>query len=150
MKIVQQDVDKLHKTAGDSLEKLLGASSNNNAQGKTGVSKKTEDAKELKRYQDALSYLSQSARIPESTQSMETAMSKLPKIAFAEKIRAEYQEKTSNDLDFLVPECPQLRILVIGKVEAGKSTLCARLLGLSDEAVSRRCSFMLLSMISDF
>jgi len=133
MKIVQEDVDKLHQAASSSEDRLLSDVTSNENPGKEHVSEETE---ELSRYQVALSYLSQSARMPENTATSETQVAKIPKIPFAESIKAEYHEKVSNESNFLVPECPRLRILVMGKLEAGKSTLCARLLGLSDEAVS--------------
>jgi ABC-type transport system involved in cytochrome bd biosynthesis fused ATPase/permease subunit len=136
MKIVQQDIEKLHKTAGDSVEKLLSSSNNKASPSDSGSAEQAEDSEELQRYQAALSYLSESARLPETAQSSENAVTKLPKIPFAEKIRAEYQEKVAKDLEFLVPECPKLKILVIGRVGAGKSTLCGKLLGLSDHTVS--------------
>jgi ABC-type multidrug transport system fused ATPase/permease subunit len=135
MKMVREDVEKLHQTAGGSLDELSKRPKTKTVTREAGTTKDSDSAEELKQYRDTLSYLSQSARMPETPDNSTPQVANLIRNLEAEKIKAEYRKEALDDSEFLVPECPKLKILVTGKEEAGKSTLCGRLLGLSDESV---------------
>lgn len=149
MEMVQEDVEKLHQTAGGSLDELSKRPKSKTITREAGATKVHDSTEELKQYRDILSYLSQSARMPKTPDNVTTQLTKLSENPNTEKIKAEYRKKALDDSEFLVPECPKFRILVVGKEEAGKSTLCARLLGLSDETVSYESFHILATAMTD-
>jgi ATPase subunit of ABC transporter with duplicated ATPase domains len=141
--MVREDVVKLCQTAEGCLDELSKRPETKTITREAGAPKETDSTEELKQYRATLSYLSQSARMPDTPDNIAAQEVRLPENPDTEKTKVEYQKKLLDDSEFLVPECPKLRVLVVGKEEAGKSTLCGRLLGLSDESVSYEPSIFL-------
>ena len=56
--------------------------------------------------------------------------------SLADRMRQEYSESRAQESKLLMPECPQLRVLLLGRVGVGKSTLCSKILGLPEEEAS--------------
>ena len=82
-----------------------------------------------------LAFLTETSDLmPPSTSS--TQVGHATKLVDAEKLRGDYEKLLSRDLDFIVPDCPKLRILILGQAGIGKSTLCSIILGISPNKAS--------------
>lgn len=112
-------VDKATKPSGSGEAKLDAAKVRDN----------------LKPYEDYLSFFSEVKALDDSNLSSNSDSTKMVTLPNANRIREEYQDIASKDSDFLVPECPRLRILVMGQQGVGKSTICSKVLGISAEQV---------------
>ena len=84
---------------------------------------------------DHLSFLEQCA-LPEGTEAVANYPTNTASLA--NKMLKEYRDMASKELEVLIPECPQLRVLILGQCGVGKTTLCSKVLGLPEEGVSDR------------
>lgn len=119
MQKVEKDVSKLHEEGGDCMEKLAE---------KADSETKLKIREDLERYKTDLAFLSQSAEIIHSSPQTKMAAPPVNTSHIAEKLRREYREKMADESHFLIPECPKLRVLIVGKEGLESQLFWARLL----------------------
>ncbi len=130
---MRQDTARLRSETRTLVEKLPRPS---RTSGFANTSDVTQIGADLARCREYLAFLSEAGEIQDPGEKPSTQSTHIPKLPFADQLHAEYRAKALQESEVLVPECPKLRILVLGHEAVGKSNLCSRITGMSEKMVS--------------